>query len=112
MASAIKETMLAVSRTVSPWAIWDFPSSRSCTCRPSILQAAAKEKRVLVELSLKIEMPRPLSNTFVEILFSRIKRRASARVNTASSSSSVFSQVRKKSFSYISLKCREFSLSM
>ena len=42
------------------------------------LQAEAKEKRVRVELSRNKEMPRPLSNTFVEMLFSLMKRRASA----------------------------------
>ena len=41
--------MLAVSRTVSPCAIWDFFSSRSCTSSPRRLQAEAKEKRVRVE---------------------------------------------------------------
>ena len=30
MTSAMKETMLAVSRTVSPWAIWHFFSSSTC----------------------------------------------------------------------------------
>ena len=112
MTSAMKDTMLAVSRTVSPWAIWLLPSSRSCTSRPSRLQAEAKEKRVRVELSRNKEMPSPLSNTLVEMLFSRMKRSASATVQTASSSSSDFSQVRKKSFSYISLKLSLFSLSM
>ena len=59
MTSAMKEIMLAVSRTVSPWAIWLLPSSRSWTSRPSRLQAEAKEKRVRVELSRNREMPRP-----------------------------------------------------
>ena len=58
------------------------------------------------------EIPRPLSNTFVEILFSLMKRRASATVNTASSSSSVLSHVQKKSLLYISLKFKLFNLSM
>ena len=71
MTSAMKETMFAVSRTVSPWAIWLFFSSRSWTARPSRLQAEAKEKRVRVELSRKIEIPSPDSNTFVEMLCSR-----------------------------------------
>ena len=62
--SAMKDTMFAVSRTVSPCAICDFFSSRSCTSRPRRLHAEAKEKRVRVELSRKIEIPRPLSNTF------------------------------------------------
>ena len=93
MTSAMKDTMLAVSRTVSPWAIWDFFSSRSCTSRPSRLQAEAKEKRVRVELSRKMEMPRPESKIRVLLLRSRRSRRASATVNTASISSSVLSQV-------------------
>ena len=110
--SAMKDTMFAVSRTVSPCAICDFFSSRSCTSRPRRLQAEAKEKRVRVELSRKMEIPRPLSNTFVEMLFSLMKRRASATVNTASSSSSVLSHVQKKSLLYISLKLSLLSLSM
>ena len=93
MTSAMKDTMLAVSRTVSPWAIWDFFSSRSWTSRPSRLQAEAKEKRVRVELSRKMEMPRPESKIRVLLLRSRRSRRASATVNTASISSSVLSQV-------------------
>ena len=72
MTSAMKDTMLAVSRTVSPWAIWLLPSSRSCTSRPSRLQAEAKEKRVRVELSRKREMPSPLSKIFVEMFCSRM----------------------------------------
>jgi len=55
--------MLAVSRTVSPWAICDLPSSRSWTARPSRLLAEANEKRVRVELSRKLEMARPVSKT-------------------------------------------------
>ena len=51
------------SRTVSPWAIWLFFSSRSLTSRPSRLQAEAKENRVRVELSRKMEMPRPVRET-------------------------------------------------
>ena len=72
MTSAMKEIMLAVSRTVSPWAIWLLPSSRSWTSSPSRLQAKAKEKRVRVELSRNREMPRPDSKILVEMLFSRI----------------------------------------
>ena len=93
MTSAMKETMLAVSRTVSPWAIWDFFSSRTCSSRPRRLQAEAKEKRVRVELSRKMEMPRPELKTLVDLLRSRRSRRASATVKTASISSSVLSQV-------------------
>ena len=48
--SAMKEIMFAVSLTVSPWAICDFPSSRSCTSSPRRLHAEAKENLVLVEL--------------------------------------------------------------
>ena len=62
--------------------ICDFPSSRSCTSSPSRLHAEANEKRVRVELSRNKEIPSPLSNTFVEMLFSLIKRSASASVNT------------------------------
>ncbi|CUO26342.1 Uncharacterised protein [Flavonifractor plautii] len=72
MTSAMKDTMLAVSRTVSPWAIWLLPSSRSCTSRPSRLQAEAKEKRVRVELSRNREIPRPDSKILVEMLCSRM----------------------------------------
>ena len=56
MTSAMKETMLAVSRTVSPCAIWLFFSSRSCGVNPSRLQEDANENLVLVELSRKIEL--------------------------------------------------------
>ena len=112
MTSAMKEIILAVSRTVSPWAIWLLPSSRSWTSRPSRLQALAKEKRGRGELSRKREMPRPESKILAEMFRSRRSRSASATVNTASSSSSVLSQVRKKSPSYISLKLRALSLSI
>jgi hypothetical protein len=74
MTSAMKETMLAVSRTVSPWAIWDFFSSRSCSSRPRRLQADAKEKRVRVELSRKREMPRPELKILVETCCARAGR--------------------------------------
>src|ERR1041384_8039286 len=43
MASARKEIMLAVSRTVSPWAIWDLPSSSSCSCKPRSAAALAED---------------------------------------------------------------------
>ncbi len=53
----------------------------------------AKEKRVRVELSRKIEMPRPESKILEVILLrSRRSRRASATVKTALISSSVLSQ--------------------
>ena len=104
MTSAMKETMLAVSRTVSPCAIWLFFSSRSCGVSPSRLQADANENLVLVELSRKIEIPRPESKILVEMLFSLRCLSASATVNTAASSSSVLSQVQKKLSLYIFLK--------
>ena len=72
MTSAMKLIMFAVSRTVSPWAIWLLPSSRSWTSRPSRLQAEAKEKRVRVELSRNRLMPRPDSKILVLMLFSRM----------------------------------------
>ena len=97
----MKEIMLAVSRTVSPWAIWLLPSSRSWTSRPSMLQAEAKEKRVRVELSRNNEMARPESKRRVEMFRSRRSRRASATANTPASSWPVLSQVRKKSFPYM-----------
>jgi len=78
--SAMKLIMFAVSRTVSPWAIWLFPSSRSCTSSPRRLQAEPKLNRVLVELSRKREIPRPLSKIREERLFSRSHRSASATV--------------------------------
>ena len=112
MTSAMKETMVAVSRTVSPWAIWDFFSSRSWTVRPSMLQALAKEKRVRVELSRKMEMPRPESKMRGLMLRSRRLRRALATAMTASRSSLDLSQVSRKSFSYMSEKSRVSSLSM
>ena len=99
--SAMNDIMLAVSRTVSPWAIWLFPSSKSCTSRPSRLQADANEKRVRVELSLKRLMPRPLSNILAEMLFSLRCLSASATAKTPFISSKLFSHVRKKSPSYI-----------
>jgi hypothetical protein len=40
---------LAVSRTVSPWAIWLLVSSRSWTASPSRLAAERKLKRVRVD---------------------------------------------------------------
>ena len=93
MTSAMNETMFAVSRTVSPWAIWDFFSSSTCSSRPSRLHAEANEKRVRVELSRKIEMPRPELKIFVFLLRSRRSRSASATVKTASISSSLLSHV-------------------
>ena len=111
MTSAIKEIMFAVSRTVSPWAIWLLPSSKSCTSRPSRLQAEAKEKRVRVELSRKRLIPRPESNILVEMLFSRRQRSASATVKRAASSSSLLSHVRKKSSPYIREKSSPASVS-
>ena len=110
--SAMKDIMLAVSRTVSPWAIWLLPSSRSCTSRPSRLHAEAKEKRVLVELSLKRLMPRPLSNILADMLFSLRCLSASATANTPFISSKLFSQVRKKSPSYMFLSSRELIMSV
>ena len=105
--SAMKETMLAVSRTVSPWAIWLLPSSRSWTVSPSRLQAQAKLKRVRVELSRKMLTARPLSKIRAERLFRRMPRRMSATAKTARSSSSVFSQVSRKSERYIPLAFRD-----
>jgi hypothetical protein len=61
MTSVRNEIMFAVSRTVSPWAIWLFCSSRSESERPIALAAEANEKRVRVELSRKIEIARPVS---------------------------------------------------
>jgi len=61
MTSVRKLIMLAVSRTVSPWATWLFCSSRSDRPRPMALAALAKLKRVRVELSRKMEMARPVS---------------------------------------------------
>ena len=101
--SAMNEIMFAVSRTVSPCAICDFPSSKSCTSRPSKLQALAKLNLVLVELSRNTEIASPLSKIFEDILFSLILRRISATVNIECNSSSVFSQVKRKSLLYISL---------
>jgi hypothetical protein len=89
--------MLAVSRTVSPCAIWDLPSSRSCSARPRKLAALAKLNRVRVELSRKIEMASPLSENRAERLLRRRPRSISATVNTAAISSSVFSHVSRKS---------------
>ena len=63
MASARKEIMFAVSRTVSPWAICDFSSSSSDSPRPRALTAEAKLKRVRVDLSRKMETASPVSNT-------------------------------------------------
>ena len=97
IASAMKETMFAVSRTVSPWASWDLPSSRSWTVRPSRLQAEAKLKRVRVELSRNRETARPLANRRGERSACRRARRISATANTARSSPSDRSQVSRKS---------------
>ena len=52
------------------------------------MQAEAKLKRVRVELSRKIEMPSPESNTRGEMPCSRRPRRASATVKTAAISGS------------------------
>ena len=78
MTSAMKEIIVAVSRTVSPWAIWDFFSSRSWSSRPSRFEALENEKRVRVELSRKSETERPESKILVEMLRSRRLRRAAA----------------------------------
>ncbi len=56
--------MLAVSRTVSPWLICDFSSSRSARASPSALAAEAKLKRVRVDLSRKMDTATPVSKTF------------------------------------------------
>jgi hypothetical protein len=102
--SAMNEIIFAVSLTVSPCAICDFPSSKSCTSSPNKLQAEAKENLVLVELSLNRDIPSPESNTFVEIFCSLNALKASATSHTALISSSVLSQVKKKSPLYIFLK--------
>jgi len=101
MTSAKNEIILAVSLTVSPWAICDFSSSRSWMLRPRRLHADENEKRVRVELSLNTETAKPESNTFGEILLSLIPLSISATWKMAASSSSVLSQVRKKSFKYM-----------
>ena len=56
MTSDKKEIILAVSRTVSPCAICDFPSSRSWTLKPSRFDAEAKEnaKRIVDVADLKV----------------------------------------------------------
>ena len=101
MTSAMKLIIVAVSRTVSPWATCDLLSSRSCCWRPSRLVPEAKEKRVRVELSRKFETARPDSKMRVEMLRSRRLRRASATMYMAFSSSVVLSQVCRKSLLYI-----------
>ena len=63
MTSVRNEIMFAVSRTVSPWATWLFCSSSSERVRPRAVAAQAKLKRVRVELSRKIEIASPASNT-------------------------------------------------
>ena len=78
MTSAMKEIIVAVSRTVSPCAIWDLPSSRSWSWRPSRFVALENEKRVRVELSRKSETARPESKIRGEMLRSRRLRRAAA----------------------------------
>ena len=97
-ASVKNEIMFAVSRTVSPWAIWLLPSSRSCTARPSKLQAEAKEKRVRVELSRKLETARPVLNMSSGMFLAWMALSSSAMASTARSSASLFSQVSRKSF--------------
>ena len=103
MASVRKLIMLAVSRTVSPWAIWLLPSSRSWMYRPSRSQALAKEKRVRVELSRKLDTAMPESQIFALMLLSRRPRRMSATRKVASISSRDFSQVRRKSLPTMSI---------
>ena len=95
--SAMNEIMLAVSRTVSPCAIWDFPSSRSARPRPSAWTAEAKLNRVRVELSRKIDMASPESKT----RSGRPARCSSERISATSASARIsasgFSQVSRKS---------------
>ena len=98
MTSARNEIMFAVSRTVSPWAIWDLPSSRSASARPRALAAEAKLKRVRVELSRKMEIASPVSKTRNDRPSWCRAENSPASSMTARSSSSVFSQVRRKSF--------------
>ena len=104
MTSAMKLIIVAVSRTVSPWAICDFASSRSCSCRPSRLVPEANEKRVRVELSRKLETARPDWKMRVLMLRSRRFLRASATRYMARSSSVVLSHVCRKSLLYMFLK--------
>ena len=94
----MKETMFDVSRTVSPWAICDFPSSRSDTVRPSRLHAEAKLNRVRVELSRNSETRQPA----VVHPGGDVARRAGPSGpgrtwRMASSSSRLLSHVRRKS---------------
>ena len=98
MTSVRNEIMFAVSRTVSPWAIWLFCSSRSERESPSALAAEAKEKRVRVELSRKIEIARPVSNARNEVPSWWRRLKVSASVRIALICSSGCSQVRRKSF--------------
>ena len=66
-----------------------------------MLEPEAKEKRVRVELSRNRETARPESKMRVEMPRSRRLRRASAVAYRARSSSSDFSQVSRKSLSYM-----------
>jgi hypothetical protein len=87
--------MLAVSRTVSPCAIWLFSSSSSDSVNPRALAAAAKEKRVRVELSRKIEMASPESKARYETPSWWRSLSASASVRMALISSVECSHVRR-----------------
>jgi hypothetical protein len=63
------------------------------------LAADAKLKRVRVELSRKIEIARPASNTRSDFLARCSSQRHSATSVSARISASVFSHVSRKSFS-------------
>ena len=89
--------MLAVSRTVSPWATWLFCSSSSESVKPMALAADAKENRVRVELSRKMEIASPVSKARKDFPSWWMSFRASASARMALISASECSQVSRKS---------------
>jgi len=99
MTSVRNEIIAAVSRTVSPWASCDVDSSSSSVIRPSRLHPERKAYRVRVDLSRKIEMPSPVSNTRVEMPAAASPSRISAARSTPRIASSRYCHVRRKSLS-------------
>jgi hypothetical protein len=68
---AMKETMLAVSLTVSPWAIWLVFSSKVLNLKSEHVASASETKARAGELFRGTQRYPTLSNTLAEMLFSR-----------------------------------------
>ncbi len=96
--------MLAVSRTVSPCAIWTLPFVEVLDVEPEQVAGGSEAKSACGSScrgSWKSAIPE--SQIRGEMFASRMARIASAARNVASTSSRDFSQVSRKSFRYMSI---------